>query len=401
MEAKNLLQRYKAGERDFQGANLRGKSFKGENLSGANFCGADIRGANFSKAKLEGASFRQTTAGLQSRWLYILGFIVYLATCINGLIIEYVSALALSIIPNPEIGIIPAIVISPFIIYFISLFFEGIQPFLHNIIFVTGCMVGGLILIFIFVPSFSKGITVNTIVILISSTILSSCLILAKNSAKFLHHYFSQAMGLVFLVTWLFALLSLSSKDNNIGIVLLSPFLTFLSLSNSFWIGILIASSIFLIVFLMGIPFVLAYFIDDDISYAILSTCLGIAAAFSVFEKASYLSIIVSLSVIFLSIYMTRKFLSIRPQNSPIELLAVAIACIGGTSFQQADLTNASFSQSDLEFADFRQAKLMSANFNQAKNIDRIRSSDSYFKIFRNYILLFIKILTDTKVTEW
>ena len=56
MKAKEVLKRYKAGERNFQGVNLRGQSFKGENLSGADFSGAD-----FTNAKIQGTKFTNAT----------------------------------------------------------------------------------------------------------------------------------------------------------------------------------------------------------------------------------------------------------------------------------------------------------------------------------------------------
>jgi len=52
MKAKEVLQRYSNGERNFQRVNLRGKSFKGADLSGADFSEADIRGTNFREATL-------------------------------------------------------------------------------------------------------------------------------------------------------------------------------------------------------------------------------------------------------------------------------------------------------------------------------------------------------------
>ena len=65
MKAKEVLSRYAAGERNFRGANLRGRSFRGKDLSGADFSEADIRGANFTNAILQGANFTKARAGVQ------------------------------------------------------------------------------------------------------------------------------------------------------------------------------------------------------------------------------------------------------------------------------------------------------------------------------------------------
>lgn len=149
----------------------------------------------------------------------------------------------------------------------------------------------------------------------------------------------------------------------------------------------------------MGMPFFFSYILQDDIGIAtaILSSCIGIVIAFTAIDNASLFSLLLPLTVITLSIYMTRGFLSIQYKDSPIESLAVAIACMGGTSSRKADLTDASFSQADLGCTDFRQAKLTPTVLTQTKNLNRVRSSDSYYQICQNYFRLFIQILTGQK----
>ena len=57
MTAKEILNRYAAGERDFTGFDLRDSYLRGLNLSGANFSGAKLSRANLSGADLSGAHF--------------------------------------------------------------------------------------------------------------------------------------------------------------------------------------------------------------------------------------------------------------------------------------------------------------------------------------------------------
>ncbi|NES67977.1 MAG: hypothetical protein F6K24_23405 [Okeania sp. SIO2D1] len=64
LRERQILQRYRQGERDFQDANLRGLCFKGEDLSGADFSFADIRGTNFSGANLTNTKFCGAKGGL-------------------------------------------------------------------------------------------------------------------------------------------------------------------------------------------------------------------------------------------------------------------------------------------------------------------------------------------------
>ena len=55
--------RYKAGERDFRWANLRGADLIEANLSQANLSRADLSGANLSRADLRGANLRGAKLG--------------------------------------------------------------------------------------------------------------------------------------------------------------------------------------------------------------------------------------------------------------------------------------------------------------------------------------------------
>ncbi|MEM6521936.1 MAG: pentapeptide repeat-containing protein, partial [Cyanobacteria bacterium P01_C01_bin.70] len=63
LTAKQVLQRYGAGERDFRGAILDGCDFSSANLSGADFSGAKIRGTRFVDSALIGTKFCHAEAG--------------------------------------------------------------------------------------------------------------------------------------------------------------------------------------------------------------------------------------------------------------------------------------------------------------------------------------------------
>ena len=76
MKASEIVNKYALGERNFQGANLRGLSFKGKDLSGADFSGADIRGTDFTDAILVGTIFRGAKAGLEKYWLISALFVI-------------------------------------------------------------------------------------------------------------------------------------------------------------------------------------------------------------------------------------------------------------------------------------------------------------------------------------
>lgn len=95
MKAREVLARYAAGERNFQGVNLRGQSFQGQNLSGADFSKADIRSTNFTKANLRGANFTGAKCGLQKRWAIFLTIYSWCLGGISGLFSIFAASLIL------------------------------------------------------------------------------------------------------------------------------------------------------------------------------------------------------------------------------------------------------------------------------------------------------------------
>ena len=64
LKAKKVLRLYEDGERNFQGATLRGQSFKGQDLSEADFSEADIKSVDFSNANLTQCNFSNIKSGI-------------------------------------------------------------------------------------------------------------------------------------------------------------------------------------------------------------------------------------------------------------------------------------------------------------------------------------------------
>ncbi|MGD1859964.1 MAG: pentapeptide repeat-containing protein [Leptolyngbyaceae cyanobacterium] len=71
LTAKEVLQLYAGGERDFRGAILAGRNFRGADLSGADFSQTNIRGTQFVEATLIGTQFCYAEAGQSSPWLIL------------------------------------------------------------------------------------------------------------------------------------------------------------------------------------------------------------------------------------------------------------------------------------------------------------------------------------------
>ncbi len=104
MKAQEVLRRYKEGNRNFRGANLRGQSFKGQDLSGADFSEADIRSANFTNAKLRDTNFTQAKAGLQRRWAIGLVLVSWFMAIIFGFFSAFPSLVFL-VFFSEEVGL--------------------------------------------------------------------------------------------------------------------------------------------------------------------------------------------------------------------------------------------------------------------------------------------------------
>lgn len=89
LQAKEVLSLCKGGERNFQGAILRGQSFTGQDFLGADFSEADIRTTKFSETKLIKSKFSKTKCGSS-----VFGF---LANIMNLFIIITVSTVFIAI----------------------------------------------------------------------------------------------------------------------------------------------------------------------------------------------------------------------------------------------------------------------------------------------------------------
>ena len=87
-----------------------------------------------------------------------------------------------------------------------------------------------------------------------------------------------------------------------------------------------------------------------------------------------------------LGIYVAWRALAGDEKHAWIRTVAIAFATTGGTSFRNADLTNANFTEAMLKSTDFRKANLTRTCFRKTEKLDRARVGNS--------------ILVDTRVRE-
>lgn len=108
MKASEVLTKYRRGEKDFRGANLRGQSFEGKDLSGANFSEADLRSANFAEATLIGTNFTGAKCGVsKSRAVF---FKIPFFLLFGILIYPYFAFLFITFIYSLYVPVLPIVV---------------------------------------------------------------------------------------------------------------------------------------------------------------------------------------------------------------------------------------------------------------------------------------------------
>lgn len=104
MKASEILAQYTAGERNFQGVNLRGQSFLGEDISGADFSEANIQGTNFTNTNLENCKFCRVKAGQSRIYKFILIIAVWIVSVLPAFSCYWTGEIAVKLfnVPNLE-----------------------------------------------------------------------------------------------------------------------------------------------------------------------------------------------------------------------------------------------------------------------------------------------------------
>ncbi|MFN6572098.1 pentapeptide repeat-containing protein [Dendronalium sp. ChiSLP03b] len=81
-----------------------------------------------------------------------------------------------------------------------------------------------------------------------------------------------------------------------------------------------------------------------------------------------------------LSIYIAWQAMKGNEKHSLVRNVAIAFAATGGTSFRNANLTNANFSEARLKSTDFRNTILTRTCWHQAKMLNRVRPGFAYLQ---------------------
>ncbi|MGR3278506.1 pentapeptide repeat-containing protein [Acaryochloris marina NIES-2412] len=378
MKAKELLQLYQAGERDFRGVNLQGQSFLNQDLFGVDLSGADIRGADFSQAKLTGANFQNAKAGLQPHSALFLTTILCLLIVIYILCCVFIGYLV-SLIVHDYNSTYPT-----FFAFYISSLFA---------LFVTSLCVG-----------FKKGLYNHYGVIFGLSAYLTFALFLPFILSKLDH------IGIAFPAILLLSIQLLASLFSIIFIIALSSliYISYAFFGSTIILVIYFGAAVFSSFFIIGKnnKFLATVLATITIALLLASGTKIINGISVALESANYdrlflliVTIIVFVSSIMLlaSTHICSQILANREKFVPVRAIAIAFSAIGGTSFRKATLSATNFDQAQVQNTDFRKASLMHSNLNNARNLNLARPSiDNSINIYRESLDLwhfFIKKL--------
>lgn len=327
MKAAAVIEQYKNGRRDFRGESLRGGNFRSADLAGADFSGCDIRGTNFSRANLTGVKFAGAKAGLPKRWLVILlGLALVLI-----LFSSYFSAMA---------G------------YLVGLIFDS--PSTENQ--VTGWSTLIFIILFCLI-SWRKNILAGAVALTVAGSV---------------------AVALsAFIFLFLFPLLSggdaaesarLAGNPRGDGAVVneLVQITVSVALYLAGAIAVIVAGAIAVIV---------AVTVAVTVAGAVAGAGAGAVAVAGAGAVAGAVAVAVALTLFFCWLgWLTLK----QEHRDPwLRKIVIAFAAIGGTSFFQANLTEADFTGATLKSTNFNQAILNKTIFKQAIKLELARPGNT------------------------
>jgi uncharacterized protein YjbI with pentapeptide repeats len=307
---------------DYSGQNLRGRSFKGQNLEGANFSGVDIRGTDFSGANLKGACFIQVKAGLQRRWVILLIFVSWAVLGISAIFSLIVGAFLSLILDSSNLNyqLVSWTCLITVIVLFATIICQGINASLGASI------------------AFALAGTIATTAVAYLVGAGSNVGALATTGA------FSATITLALVVAGVVAEAVAGAVAEAVAGVVA-----------------------------VALPRIITVAVAEVIAVTGARTITQTVAG--AIEEA--------VVVIFFSlfgIYIARQALKGDEKYSIIRTTAIAFAAFGGTSFLNADLTDADFTQASLKSTDFRKANLTRTCFHQVKKLDRVRPGTSYLQ---------------------
>lgn len=304
---------------DLSGANLKGKD-----LTGTNFSYADIRGANFSGANLKDAELIGAKAGLQRRWATGLVTVSWLLSGLSGIFSQMTDGILTFAFDYrvPMYAIIGAASLIVFAVFFILTVCKGLAAGLRVLTFAG-------ILIF-------AGTVAGAIIGSVYFTFFGV-----------LEGAFAGAMALG-------GTIALSFTVAVVGTVI---------------VAIAVAFALAVVGTVAG-----AFAVAFAVVGVLTGTITGALGATGIEYRA------LDVTIVLLGAYIGWRGFAGDEKHAWIRSLAIALAAVEGTSFRNANLTDANFTEATLKSTDFRNANLTRTRWHQAKKLDRVRTGRTYLQ---------------------
>ncbi len=302
---------------NFSGQNLRGRSFKGIDLTGADFSHADIRSTDFTDAILTETSFCHAQAGLQRRWAILLVLVSWLLAGVSGFFSGFAGVL-------------------------VSFIFDS-SSFTNQVVGWTSLII--LIVFLEVIIRFGIEASVATVagafaVAVAGTGAIAIAVVVAKTTAI--------AVAGVFAIAGTFAI------------------------AGAFAVSVAVA-------FAIGRGFAVAGVFVFAVAFAIVGM---FAVTSPVAGGYTIIAFGVGFAVVFflVGIYIAWRTLQGEEKYASIRNFAIAIAAFKGTSFRNADLTDANFNQATLKSTNFCKAKLTRTCFQKVRMLSRVWAGATYLK---------------------
>ncbi|NEO74963.1 pentapeptide repeat-containing protein [Moorena sp. SIO4G3] len=321
MKAKDVLEKYAAGERDFRRANLRGQSFQGQDLSGADFSEADIIGTNFKNAILRDTRFCKAKAGLQKRWVIVLLLLSWITSGVSGF--TSLSGRFLVARKFTSQGVVEQLFGWIALVVIIVLFTVTLRQSMEK----AGTLAIGIA---------GVGALVLAVAITLSEAGIAPRARALAGVAEF--------VGLVGAGAGAGAAAVVVGFTQAIGVACAGA-----------------VGGVFAFAFAGAVAFTFSGVVAFTFSKAFAGDLAGV------------ITIVLAL----LGTYLGWRILTRDLKDAWIRTIAIAFAATGGTSFYKADLTNANFTGATLKSTDLREANLTYTCWQNTIRLDRARPGNT------------------------
>lgn len=338
----------------------RGRSFKNENLQGADFSRSDIRSADFTGANLEGANFTYAKAGLQPSWAIAIFLLAALLSVIAGAaaaIDGYIPIRYILPSPSQKFYIIPCVahIITSLAVLELTRR-QGLQKALGTVIASVAIAIPVIGILSAFGNDNSKiadWLRGFQLTVFIEATTQGTDRPIAVVIIGFFIAVAATTAAIIALaLAVVLATIATSPRVSNLAIAgagTLAVIVTIIITKNR------------------------ARYIDPK--YYPQLEGFGLSQPLQILAIIS--AVAIAATIVYLSSKIARQVLAEDPQYNLIRQIGIFLGAIGGTSFRNANLTDANFSHAKLKSSNFQIANTTRTFWWQARELNYARVDDT------------------------